>query len=129
MLTGLVKFRSGLVPDCGGKRGRRVHAVEALHRGAAAHWAGVPMSERSCGVVRQMSAQRAASEPPARVDDGRIVSPRPPSATFGDDPLGRAFASAVARGRGHGNSVPSSFADLRARVARRAAASSGTPRG
>ena len=81
-LAALVKFRRGLVPDCGGECGRRVHAVEALHSRAASHWADKKASEGRGGVVRRVSAQRAASEPPARAHGGRADRSSPPPTTL-----------------------------------------------
>jgi hypothetical protein len=116
-LAALVKFRKGLVPDCGDRRGRRVYAVEALHGGARELWASVPLPERSCRALRHASTLRAASEPPACVDevprkreesaerDGTPFPQRAASAdrtrdflaSLGDDPLDRLFAAAIAR--------------------------------
>ena len=109
-LAALVKFRSGLVPDCGGKCGRRVHAVEALHRGAMAHWASVPLPDRCCRMLcqgpSQVRTRSVKSESPER--DG-IPPPRRAAsadrsreflASLGDDPLDRLSAAAITRRHG-----------------------------
>jgi hypothetical protein len=120
-LAALTRLRKGYVPDCGEWRGRRVHAVEALNGGAAALWASVPVSERSCGMLRQANAddgaRRSGCCSPALQDGAhrsRSVSPpragtRPPLreasadrerdflASLGSDPLDRLFAAAIAR--------------------------------
>jgi len=105
-LAALVKFRKGFVPDCGDRCGRRVHAVEALHGGANELWAGVPLAERSCWVLRHASTMRAASEPPAREDKQprkrEESSERTQAflASLTDSPFDRAFAAAIARRMG-----------------------------
>jgi hypothetical protein len=117
-LAALVRLRNGFAPDCGEWRGRRVHAVEALHGVALEHWSSVPMSDRCCRLARQANAAtgRASSQSPAR--DGTPPRLRPSRAasadstqdflaSLGDDPLDRACAAAIARSRARAAGQPS----------------------
>jgi hypothetical protein len=98
------------VPDCGEARARRVHAVEALHCDATAHWARVPLSDRSCQQVRHGNSAAGGADRSVRPSFHEPLScseraapearTRAFVASLGDDPLDRLFAAAVARREG-----------------------------
>ena len=140
----LVKFRNGLVPDCGDRKGRRVYGVCALQSGAAPHWDCIAATEgctRPCsGPIPDPTEARGGggdgTPDPTEVRSGggerRIGGQGGCSSIasfghFGGDPVGRAFATVVERGRLRAASAPSSFDQIHARVAQRAASRRGTP--
>lgn len=82
-LAALTRFRSGFVPDCGGKVARKVYAILPLHSEAADLGASIPLEERSCARLRaaQGHAKATCDEPPrfAADRDADLL------AKFGDD--------------------------------------------
>ena len=98
-----------------------MHGVCAVQSGAASHWDCVAATERSGG--SESVAAAAPADQPASAPSQGSRSPRSTvsSAHFGGDPVGRAFASVVEGGRLRAASAPSSFDQIRARVAQRAA--------
>jgi hypothetical protein len=109
-LAALTRLRRGYVPDCGEWRGRRVHAIEALHSGATAHWSSVPLPDRCCRTVRHErvdggKARTRSASPEPLMQVGIPLCVRAASAeraqiflaSLGDDPVDRLFAAAVAR--------------------------------
>ena len=67
-LAALVRFHSVVVPDCGGKCGRRVYAVEVLPSGASDLWAGIPRSEVVPSCLTRGRSGRGLNPPAGAVD-------------------------------------------------------------